>query len=105
MVFVPDDERDELDRAEGLGSGYEIWEVEAIGRDGDVRLAEVYVACASSIDPTLKPYDWYLSLIIDGAKARGLPESYIEALEKTEDRDPPGSGATRKNRPPDDRKC
>ena len=29
------------------------------------------------------PYDWYLALIIAGARQGGLPEAYIQAVEAT----------------------
>ena len=42
-----------------------------------------YVADAAFIDPTLKPYDWYVRLIVAGARQHLLPPQYISALEAT----------------------
>jgi len=40
-----------------------------------------YIANAASIDPDLKPYDWYLGLIVTGARQHELPPRYIETIE------------------------
>ena len=71
-------EKTDLDRAEGLGLGYDESEIEV--HQGAVRLnVKAYVAAAT--DPTLKPYSWYRDLAIAGAKEHGLPDHYIARLE------------------------
>jgi hypothetical protein len=37
---------------------------------------------ATSIDPGIRPYDWYRDLVIAGAREHGLPEEYVRILEK-----------------------
>ncbi|MFC6669342.1 gamma-glutamylcyclotransferase family protein [Marinobacterium aestuariivivens] len=67
-----------LDRAEGLGMGYDIREVE-IQLDSGERLT-AFTYCASLIDPRLHPFDWYLEHVLHGARQACLPPDYIEAL-------------------------
>ena len=41
-----------------------------------------YIAKADNIDPSLKPYEWYKALVVEGAKIVGLPCAYIQSLEQ-----------------------
>jgi hypothetical protein len=74
-----------LDQFEGAGKGYERKD------DFQVEIADcrkplgvvTYIADPVYIDPNLKPYDWYLSLVVAGARQHGLPPQYIEAIEAT----------------------
>jgi gamma-glutamylcyclotransferase (GGCT)/AIG2-like uncharacterized protein YtfP len=86
VVFdIQESDIDELDRLEGLGRGY--------NRDNAFNVVEephrlllsvaTYIADPESVDPTLKPYDWYLRLVIEGARQHRLPPQYIEALGAT----------------------
>ncbi|MGO8374635.1 gamma-glutamylcyclotransferase family protein [Rhizobium ruizarguesonis] len=70
-------ERAGLDRAEGLGSGYDETDIE-VHRGPDQLTAKAY---AAAIDPLLKPYTWYRDLTIAGAREHGLPPDYIAGLE------------------------
>lgn len=70
----------DLDRAEG--NGYhrdDHFEVE-IPEDGQRLSATTYIATA--IDGQLKPYDWYLALVIAGAKFHSLGEEYLTRLRR-----------------------
>ena len=73
-----------LDRVEGLGVGYDRVKVgvKTEARSCAVSSCEVmtYVARPSHIDPTLIPFDWYMKLVLEGAREHGLAESYIELL-------------------------
>lgn len=79
VVFeIPIIEKPELDRAEGLGMGY------------DERQMEVHAACgpllpstyqATHIDRLALPYSWYKALVIAGAREHRFPDLYIRALE------------------------
>ena len=40
----------------------------------------MYQADPKSIDQTLQPYSWYKSLVIEGGKARGLPDWYLDKI-------------------------
>lgn len=66
-----------LDRAEGLGNGYEAKNGE-VAFKGAPRVASIYHA--TDIDPSLKPYTWYKAFVVAGAKEHSLPEKYIERL-------------------------
>lgn len=89
---VPEDRLGALDRAEGVGYGYNH------NYDITVRLAEgtdtrmlAYVADSSAIDNTLIPYTWYHGLVVAGAEQHQLPEDYIADLRSvmcSEDPDP-----------------
>jgi gamma-glutamylcyclotransferase len=69
-----------LDAAEGLGHGYHHHWVAVQQINGASVLALSYAADQSQIDPILKPYDWYHSLVVDGARHHSLPDEYISKL-------------------------
>lgn len=70
-------DREDLDRAEGLGRGYE--EIEAhVLHDGNNVIAKAYQA--TTTDESLTPYGWYKALVIAGAQENGLPQDYVEQL-------------------------
>lgn len=64
------------------GSHYQAQEVVVSTTGGD-QVAWAYMAQPHRRDPSKVPYDWYLALIVAGARQGGLPESYIQALETT----------------------
>lgn len=81
--------KDELDRIEGLGWGYEEREVTVKTAAGEEITAFTY--CAIKIDPDKKPYLWYKHHVVTGAQEHDLPKEYIDAIrtvETTEDPDP-----------------
>lgn len=74
-----------LDRFEGAGKGYDRiddFSVRMEGSDQPIR-AVSYLASPSSIDRSLQPYDWYLALVVAGAREHALPPEYIVHLEAT----------------------
>ncbi len=72
-----------LDSTEGVpGRGYRHVLIEAEDRDGRVIQALTYVAQGKDIDG--KPSLRYITLLRDGARAHGLPETYIRFLEGVE---------------------
>jgi hypothetical protein len=69
-----------LDRAEGRGDGYERhdqFEIE-VANSGQSIGAKTYLA--TDTDRQLIPYDWYLALVIAGAKHHALGTEYISRL-------------------------
>lgn len=70
----------DLDRHEG--PHYQAQEVLVSTPSGD-EPAWAYMAEPRRRDPSKVPYDWYLALIIAGARQGGLPQVYIQALEAT----------------------
>ncbi len=81
LYEIPCDEKAGLDRAEGLGYGYEQVEIE-VQSGGRWVTAAAYVA--TNVDPTLRPFDWYHAYVVDGALKHGLPEEYVAVLKAVE---------------------
>lgn len=72
-----------LDAAEGNGRGYERVTVDVeVLRAGGRMPVQLYVAQSDWIEPTLAPYDWYLELVMTGARHHGLPADYRRRLER-----------------------
>ena len=78
-------ERGKLDRAEGLGKGYELtWlDLEAIGR------VFLYAAAQTHIDDHLRPFRWYRAFVEAGAAYHGFPEEYVTGIRAVEAVDDP----------------
>lgn len=77
LYQIADTDKRTLDRAEGLGHGYDEVCVQ-ISIEGKCLTAITYQA--TDIDESLKPYSWYQALVIAGAKEHSLPEGYVERL-------------------------
>ena len=89
VVYELDDgERRLLDRAEGLGKGYEVIEVPVWTSAGEQE-AFTYVADPGAIRDDLKPYSCYKDMIITGAMQNRLPPAYVHKLEAIEVADDP----------------
>ncbi len=84
-------ERAKLDKAEGVGSGYEHATVTVINDKGRRRKVLTYLATPDYIDDNLKPYAWYKDFVLAGGREHDLPPGYIaeyiEAVEATDDPD------------------
>lgn len=84
VVFELDEtELPMLDKAEGARSGYDRiknFQVQAVALDRALDVI-TYIAGPGYTDPKLKPYDWYLKLVITGARQHGLPSQYIDEIE------------------------
>lgn len=80
-------EKTALDKAEGLGFGYDQKQVVVTSNDDSLIEAVTYIA--STIDDTLKPYSWYMNHVLVGAHEISLPVNYIQtkisSIETTED--------------------
>ena len=77
LYEVADEQLANLDRNEG--PHYRRDDV-GIVVAGAMQWASVYRARPDHRDPAKLPYDWYLALVIAGARQNGLPEDYIDAL-------------------------
>ena len=75
-------EKSALDEVEGLGIGYEEKLVNVKNDIGDVVEAVTYYAIR--IDPSLKPYSWYLNHVIIGAQEINVPGAYLQAIQSIE---------------------
>lgn len=77
-----------LDAIEGLGHGYN----EVSGDfllNGTSYRAFLYVAESSHVAPALRPFHWYKSLVLAGARYHGFPDGYVAALESVESEEDP----------------
>jgi gamma-glutamylcyclotransferase len=78
VVFeIHDSQKPDLDRAEGLGSGYDEKQVVVTDDHGATHRAWMYHAEPSAIDPTVAPFAWYHALVLAGAREHGLPDRYL----------------------------
>ena len=71
-------EKANLDRAEGLGAGYDETQMQVL-LGADRRTVNAYIA--TDTDKALKPYTWYRALVVAGAKEHGLPVGYVAGME------------------------
>jgi len=81
------DQKRSLDRAEGLGFGYDekrVTVTDALGNSFDA-----FTYCATSTDPSLLPHSWYLNHVIVGAKETGVPADYLDAIAATRSQEDP----------------
>lgn len=69
-----------LDRAEGLGSGYERLDDFTIRHAATGASVSVTTYRATATDHALMPYDWYLALVIAGARRHDLDVGHIDRL-------------------------
>jgi cation transport regulator ChaC len=87
VVFsIPKTEEAALDKAEGVGKGYEKRPV-TVTTDGGEVAAIAYIA--TKTNPGVRPYDWYHAFVLAGAIEHGLPPDYVAWLRTIEtQRDP-----------------
>ena len=89
LYEIDPQQKPDLDRAEGLGNGYDTKDVIVIASDDSEVKAMTYVA--TDIADTLQPYSWYLNHVLIGAKETSLPTDYIrskiEVVQAYEDND------------------
>lgn len=80
LFEIEDDELPHLDREEGVGKGYDRHDMFSVisAGTGDAVTAKTYLA--TKPQPNIKPFDWYLALIVAGARQNGLPQDQIERL-------------------------
>lgn len=69
-----------LDRAEGLGWGYEQKSVD-LQLPGRESPAVAFTYYAIRIDPRYVPYDWYRDHVLIGAREHALPADYVGLIE------------------------
>lgn len=81
LFTIDDKEKPLLDKAEGLGKGYNEDKLTFFDDAGNTYTAQVYIADSNSIDNTLLPYDWYKEFIISGAIQNKLPAEYISQMQ------------------------
>jgi gamma-glutamylcyclotransferase len=65
-------EKEQLDKIEGLQSGYRIAQIEI----ADLGFVFFYVAEEDFIDNALLPFSWYKELVMAGMRYHAFPQSY-----------------------------
>ena len=89
IVFtINKDDEVKLDAAEGLGYGYKKKSIKVTSeKTNESLMAWTYYAAETHIDDNLKPYRWYKTQTLVGAKEHGLPPRYIkEKIENVNDK-------------------
>lgn len=81
-ITLPD--RDHLDRAESAGVGYDRVDnfCVTLRSSGEAVTATSYIA--SQTQAGLRPYDWYLALIVAGARQHDLARHHVDRLAGSE---------------------
>ena len=74
-----------LNDAEGLGKGYDLkCHFNVTLADTGLPIAtKTYIATEGHKDPSLKPFDWYLALVVAGAMKHQLPEAVIASYKNS----------------------
>ncbi len=89
ILDIDEREKPDLDRIEGLHSGYEEKSVTLTSVEGVEFNAITYYA--TRINPALRPFHWYKEHVLRGAMEIELPVHYIDrirAIDSVEDTDP-----------------
>ncbi|RTL59998.1 MAG: gamma-glutamylcyclotransferase [Sphingobacteriales bacterium] len=81
LFTIDSNEKVLLDKAEGLGKGYNEDTFTFFDEANKSYTAQIYLADSKSIDNTLLPYDWYKEFIVTGAIQNKLPAEYISQLQ------------------------
>lgn len=71
------DQRELLDEFEG--AGYVSREISVLTRGG-ILTAYTYVAREGHVEHGLRPFSWYKSIVVAGARVHALPAHYIERI-------------------------
>ena len=95
LFEISNSEHDKLDKAEGVGHGYERTTVTLL-HDGTDVVAQTYAATAT--DSLLKPYSWYKDFVIAGAEEHNFPPHYIDLLKQVECIEDPDKSRDQENR-------
>ena len=74
LFTISDRDKDQLDKAE---QGYHPVDVTVREANGADCNAVTYVANSNAIDDSLRPYNWYRRLVLQGALQHGLPPDYV----------------------------
>ncbi len=83
MLFdIPKAEVCCLDNYEGVGKGYERCDSFSVRLAEGDKIVKVATYLATCTKPDLKPYDWYLALVIAGAREHKLDEDHHAMLNR-----------------------
>ncbi len=87
LYEISEGEKQDLDRHEQLGVGYDEKTVVVTDPGGKAEEASVYYA--KIIDESMQPYTWYKKHVLTGAEEAGLPADYLTRIQKVEAWDDP----------------
>ena len=93
VYAIPERERESLNRAEGLGCGYEMKRVTVHALE---RTIEAEMFAAIRIDASMRPFAWYKHHVVRGAMDLELPTDYVAAIEAIRAEDDPDADRTRR---------
>ena len=81
LFKIDSTEKPLLDKAEGLGKGYNEDCLTFTDENNLKHIAQVYIADSKSINNCLVVYNWYKEFIVTGAIQNQLPADYITQLQ------------------------
>lgn len=81
LFNIDNKEKPLLDKAEGLGLGYNEETLIFFDQLSNSYSAQIYIADGNSINSHLLPFDWYKEFIVTGAIQNQLPAAYISQLQ------------------------
>lgn len=85
IYHIQQDEIELLDAAEGLGTSYQKEHLKVtLASTNEVQKVTTYLAVASTIDNTIRPFYWYKRLVLVGAINHNFPEQYITRIKNVE---------------------
>ena len=82
LFEIPIAELGQLDCHEGVANGYERRDAFPVRLVDDDEMVRAAAYLATSPNNSLKPYDWYLALVIAGAYEHGLGDDYLSELRR-----------------------
>lgn len=89
------DQVSKLDIFEGCGRGYETLSM-TVRLEGESVMAFTYLAPSQWISRDLLPFDWYVDLIVCGARYHGFDESYVREVASHDAREDPDHDRARR---------
>lgn len=82
LFKIPNAQRPALDCAEGAGKGYDRCDAFSVQRSGSDEIIQAVTYLATSPEANLKPFDWYLALLVAGAHQHGLGDNHRARLSR-----------------------
>ena len=82
LFEIPKAQCPALDLAEGVGNGYDRCDAFPVHQSGSDAIIQAVTYLATEPKPNLKPFDWYLALIVAGAQQHGLGDGYLAKLRR-----------------------
>lgn len=97
LARISPSDRERMDEVEGVGNGYFVDRVRVRTGEGSHLEAVIYRAQDRAIRPGLRPFSWYLRLVIAGARQHDLPEPFLRRLENVPADPDPDPDRARRN--------